>query len=183
MLTREPPAEGFVFPGRRVRSGGVEWVFPEASMSSARARFGDARELGHGEIETMRICDAIPAVPIDIGPSDLPNEGGLEAEAISFTKGCYLGQEVMARLKSMGKVRRRLLRVRGGLDANAAWPTAPTAVLAGAKQIGELRSVARDENGRGWIGFAMLSLMNLAANATLSFSAGGVADIQLVDTP
>ncbi len=91
----------------------------------------------------------------DIGPTDLPNEGGLETEAISYTKGCYLGQEVMARLKNMGQVRRRLLRVHGTGEP----PTRLAPVFQAARKVGEVRSAVRD--GAGWVGLALVSLVQL----------------------
>src|SRR3954467_6753383 len=108
-----------------------------------------------------RIAAGIAAVPADVGPGELPNEGGLDAEAISYTKGCYLGQEVMARLKSMGQLRRRLLRVQG---IGETYPALPAPVFAGSRQVGELRSAVRNGTG-GWTGLAMVSLLQVAGGA------------------
>jgi hypothetical protein len=130
-------------------------------------------------MERMRIAARIPAVPADVGPTDLPNEGGLEADAISYTKGCYLGQEVMARLKSMGQVRRRLLRVRG---TGASLPALPAPVFRGARQVGELRSAVSDE-AAGWIGLAMVSLMHLTPGAELAFAPDSSTALRLIDSP
>ena len=86
------PAEGgFVFPGRRTKAGSVEWVFPVAEMERVRKKISGAAELTGEEVARERITAGIPAVPVDLGPGDLPNEAGVEAEAISYTKGCYLG--------------------------------------------------------------------------------------------
>ncbi len=104
---------GFVFPGRRGRDESTEWVFRATEGAAVRAGLTGARVVGVDEMTRHRIEAGIPAVPADVGPGDLPNEGGLEDVAISYTKGCYLGQEVIARLKSMGQVRRRLMRVAG----------------------------------------------------------------------
>jgi folate-binding protein YgfZ len=116
-------------------------------------------------------------VPADIGPGELPNEGGLESVAISYNKGCYLGQEVMARLKSMGQVRRRLLRVKGDGPA----PTSPAPIFQGDRRIGELRT--RVPTPKGFEGFALLSLLNLQKDIGLSFSPEGEAVVMVVDTP
>jgi folate-binding protein YgfZ len=118
-------------------------------------------------MEGLRIADGIPAVPADIGPGELPNEGGLEAVAISYGKGCYLGQEVMARLKTMGQVRRRLLRVQGF----GAIPPLPAAIHQGDRRVGELRTAVATVEG--FIGLALLSLLHLRAEVGLSFSPGG----------
>lgn len=171
---------GVVFSGRRTRRSNIEWVVPRAGAEAARAEFAGVAEVDAATAEAWRIAEAIPAVPVDIGPGDLPNEAGLEAEAISYTKGCYLGQEVMARLKSMGQVRRRLLRVR--IDA-AERPATPAALFNGPKQVGELRSLARDPAGDGFIGLAMLSLLHVTAEAKLAFAADASPCVSLLDAP
>lgn len=178
-LAGVPEAEGFVFPGRRVATDGLEWVYPIAAESAVTARLAGLPELTPGDLAQLRIAAGIPVVPMDIGPGDLPNEGGLDADAISYTKGCYLGQEVMARLKSMGRVRRRLLRVRSGADAV---PTVPAAVFVAGRNVGEVRSAVADPAG-GWSGLALLSLPNITADSTLALEANAVATVQLLDAP
>ena len=103
------------------------------------------------DLERARIAAGVPCVPEDIGPEDLPNEGGREAQAISYTKGCYLGQEVVARLKSLGRARRRLVAVAG---KGARPPDADRALMLDGQVVGELRS--RIAVGDAWIGFAMI---------------------------
>lgn len=165
---------GFVFRGRRAGGTSFEWLLP----ASARAPQGLV-EITTEERERMRIAAGIPRVPQDIGPGDLPNEGGLDAVAISYTKGCYLGQEVMARLKAMGTVRRRLVRVRaeGRLP-----PAVPTALLQGEKRVGELRSAVADGAG-GFIGLAMVTKLGLDPAALLAPEPGGESFIELIDLP
>jgi hypothetical protein len=169
---------GFVFPGRR-GAASAEWIFPNARIEAVRTRLAGRRELSVEEVARLRIAAGIPAIPADVGPADLPNEGGLEADAISYNKGCYLGQEVMARLKSMGQVRRRLLRVRGSAGAI---PSLPAAVFTEARQVGELRSAARIDDNE-WIGLAMVSLMHVTPGAGLSLAAGTPPAMYLIDAP
>lgn len=125
--------------------------------------------------ESARIAAGIPAVPDDIGPGDLPNEGGLDAVAISYTKGCYLGQEVMSRLKNLGQVRRRLFVVRGP----GGIPTPRSPLFQAGQRVGELRSTAPD--GDGFIAFAMLSLMQLDRARGLSLRADGAEELSCSD--
>lgn len=61
-----------------------------------------------GEAEARRIAARIPAWGAELRPGMLPPEAGLDREAISYSKGCYIGQEVLSRMKSAGKVNRRL---------------------------------------------------------------------------
>ena len=64
------------------------------------------------ELEAHRLAAGVPAVSADCGPGEFPQECGLDAW-VSYTKGCFLGQEVMARIQSMGSLRRILRRVEG----------------------------------------------------------------------
>lgn len=159
------------FSGRRSEMPCTEWVFPSEMEEKMRALVAGALELDAAEMERRRIGAGVPAVPRDIGPTDLPNEGGLEQAAISFTKGCYLGQEVMARLKTKGRLRRRLMRVRGTGEASAC--LAP--LYQAGKKIGEVRSVAPD--GEGFVGLAMLTLLDLRGDMALSVAPDGAANI------
>jgi len=171
---------GVMFPGRRERQGNAEWIYPATSTGEVERALAGLRELSAGEIERRRIEAAIAAVPTDIGGGDLPGEGGLEEVAISYTKGCYLGQEVMARLKSMGQVRRRLLRV---ASATGDAPVAlPADLFNGGRKVGELRS-AVDDGAGGWRGLAMLSLIQAKPGALFSFGSDGALTVRLTDAP
>lgn len=166
---------GFVFRGRRDDGGAsFEWLLPVGAVVP-----DGLADLAADELERLRIAGGIPQVPKDLGPGDLPNEGGLDAVAISYTKGCYLGQEVMARLKAMGTVRRRLVRVRA---AGREVPAVPCALLQGEKRVGELRSATADGSG-GFIGLAMVSKLGLDPAVLLAPEPGGEGFIKLVDLP
>jgi folate-binding protein YgfZ len=64
-----------------------------------------------GEFHAMRIANGFPLYGIDITEENLAQEVGRTALAISFTKGCYLGQEPIARIDAMGHVNRQLCRL------------------------------------------------------------------------
>lgn len=164
-----------VFGGRRLPGANYEIVGPANTLAEFRRHIlaCGGEEVTAVEMEFTRISAGIPAVPVDVGPGDLPNEGGLEDTALSHTKGCYLGQEVMARLKNLGQVRRRLHTVRGRGPA----PTPLAALYQGEKKLGEVRSVA-DRAGE-FAALAMLSLVNLNPEAGLSLAPGGPAVITL----
>ncbi len=167
-------ADGFVFRGRRGADESWEWLRPTGAALPE-----GLTPLSAEEVERMRIAAGIPAVPTDIGVGELPNEGGLEADAISYTKGCYLGQEVMARLKSMGQLRRKLVRV--AADEGPV-PAVPCSLLQGEARVGELRSAVTDGAG-GFIGLALVTTLRLDAAAPFAPEPGGRAYIRLIDTP
>lgn len=167
--------ESVVFAGRRGREESIEWVFQAADEVKARTLLAQGTELSTAEMERRRVQGGIPAVPQDIGQGELPNEGGLEREAISYTKGCYLGQEVMARLKSMGKVRRKLQCVSG----RGAPPPVHADLWQMARKVGELRSVA--PAGEGYAGLALLTLMHVQPAMGLSLAADAAPTITVAD--
>lgn len=168
---------GLVFPGRRTSGENWEWMFPGAAREEAAAAVSGARILNASEIELMRIASAIPSVPGDIGPTDLPNEGGLDRDAISYSKGCYLGQEVMARIKSLGRVRRTLLRVRGSGPP----PALPAGLWKGEKREGELRSAVADPGG--FAGLALVSVTSAEAGCQFALAAGAAESIEIIRGP
>jgi folate-binding protein YgfZ len=161
--------EILAFTGRRLSGENFELIGPEKALTEIRQRIlaQGATATSAVEIEFARITAGIPAVPADLGPGDLPGEGGLEDSALSYTKGCYLGQEVMARLKNLGQVRRRLHVLRGRGPA----PASLAALYQGEKKVGEVRSVA--PHGEEFVALAMLSLINFNPEAGLSVVPGG----------
>jgi len=158
-----------VFCSRHGAEQSWEMLGPGKALMEIKAQLlaSGAMESSRAEMEYARIAAGLPSVPADVGAGDLPNEGGLEEVAISYTKGCYLGQEVMARLKNLGQVRRRLQVVRG-----RGVPPAPlAAVYQGEKKVGEIRSVGAQADG--FVALAMLSLINLTPAAGLSLEPAG----------
>lgn len=89
--------------------------------------------------ETLRVEAGRPAFPVDMGTDTIPLEAGIEARAISFSKGCYPGQEVIVRVvqRGHGRVARRLvgLRVEGGEV-----PAAGDLLRAGERDAGRVTS-------------------------------------------
>lgn len=166
---------GLVFPGRRERAGSYEIFGPQNELAEFRTRLiaQGAVEQSADEMEGRRIEAGIPAVPPDLGSGDLPNEGGLDETAVSYTKGCYLGQEVMARLKNLGRVRRRLQVVQG----TGAPPPFLAPLYQGEKKVGEIRSAA--VRASGFVAWAMLSLINLDLAAGFSLVPNGPVDARI----
>jgi folate-binding protein YgfZ len=172
----EPPSgewtaleKGIVWAGRRGATPGWEWLGPRGAALSMES---EAEEISVDELERLRIAGGVPAVPRDVGPGDLPNEAGLERDAISYTKGCYLGQEVMARLKNLGQVRRQLMRVQAVGELPGVLP-AP--LFLGVKRIGEIRSAVAahaksGDDAQSWIGLAMIALLGLPSDAIFSLA-------------
>jgi folate-binding protein YgfZ len=92
--------------------------------------------LADDELERLRIEAGTPRFGREIDDRVLPAEAGLDERAISFTKGCYPGQEPIARQHYRGKVNRRL-RV---LEVEGDPPAPETAVVLGEKEVGRVTS-------------------------------------------
>jgi len=93
------------------------WV-PIAGLSKLWKflRTAGALPVGCDALEALRIAEAIPAYGIDMAERDLPQETA-QLRALHFSKGCYLGQEIVERIHSRGNVHRhlRLLELAGAL--------------------------------------------------------------------
>jgi len=74
------------------------------------------RPIGWQAYNIARIEAGTPRFLVDFGTSNLPHETGILAERVSFKKGCYLGQEVVARMESLGKPKQKLVGVRPAKD-------------------------------------------------------------------
>jgi aminomethyltransferase len=79
----------------------LETVFEKLA---AAGRTLGGREVGFTAFETARFEAGIPRFGIEMDETHLPPETGLEKDAISYTKGCYTGQETIARLRTYGQV-------------------------------------------------------------------------------
>jgi folate-binding protein YgfZ len=97
-----------------------------------------ATPAGSEAVELRRIATGIPLYGVDIRERDLPQETE-QARALNFTKGCYVGQEIVERIRSRGTVHRKL----SGFLAEAGAQLAPgMKIAAGGKEVGEVTSVA-----------------------------------------
>jgi folate-binding protein YgfZ len=102
---------------------------------------GLAPTMGDDELELLRIRARTPRWGHEIDDRVLPAEAGLDERAISFTKGCYPGQEPVARLRYRGHANRslRALELEGG-----ELPARDAEVLHEGKAVGRVTSAARD---------------------------------------
>jgi aminomethyltransferase len=109
-----------------------------------------AQPTGSAALEKFRVMAGVPKYGQDIRSKDLPQETGQE-HALNFTKGCYIGQEIVERIRSRGAVH----RVFSGfsLDASAE-PGAEARIPPKPEKVGELTSVAHVplSSGERWLG-------------------------------
>jgi folate-binding protein YgfZ len=93
--------------------------------------------VGEDAAECLRVERGRPRYGIDLDESVIPQEAGLNDRAVSFTKGCYVGQETVARLFYKGKPNRRLCGLRLSAPAGTGEP-----LLLGEREVGRVGSFA-----------------------------------------
>lgn len=91
----------------RFNSAGVDFWFPQPARSLILETLNE-EPLTSEAAENLRIERGIAAWGSELSENVIPNEADLQERAISYTKGCYLGQEVISRIKSVGHVNRLL---------------------------------------------------------------------------
>ena len=107
---------------------------------------------------------------VDLDESNLPQEADRDALAISFTKGCYLGQETVARLDALGQVQKKLV----GWSITGAVPAAGDTVQCDEKTVGRLTSVADHGDGTASaLGMARRSHFDVGARAAGTVASTG----------
>ena len=114
------------------------WLAPKAVLKTWRALLAaGATPVGSEGLERLRIADGIPLYGVDIRERDLPQETE-QVRALNFNKGCYVGQEIVERIRSRGNVHRKFA---GFLIEGAGRVAAGEKIISGEKEVGEITSV------------------------------------------
>ena len=131
-------AKVLVSPVARSRAGGFDLhvLTQDVAELLAALRGADVQLAGEDALEALRIEAGLAGAEFEGGEGALPQEAGLE-HAVSYRKGCYLGQEIMARIEARGKLRRRLV----GLKL-ADVPETGRDLVQNGKTVGRLGGVA-----------------------------------------
>lgn len=140
-------------------------VVPAADRARLVERLRDdgVAEASPAALEALRLEEGRPA-PADIPPRCLPQELGRDARAIALDKGCYLGQETVARLDALGHVNRRLVGVLGSAG-DAPPPGTPVEAAGESEPVGIVTSSAPSPRHGGWIGLALVRVAALRPGA------------------
>lgn len=110
-----------------------------------------------GDYEAARIDAGLPLLGPDIKPKALAQELDRVEQTINFRKGCYLGQETVARLDALGHVNKTLVRLAFAADAK---PTPAMELRMGEQVVGNITSVAAPRGGA----VAALAIVRTGAN-------------------
>lgn len=121
---------------------GVDLIGPGPAIEAARAvvMAGTLRACGRDALEILRIEERIPRHGAELDDHVIPQEAFLEREAVSFTKGCFVGQELVCRIDSRGHVNRFLRRM--SVQGETV-PAVGANIVAESKVVGTVTSAAR----------------------------------------
>ncbi len=115
------------------------WLDPKDVYNAWRSLIAaGATRVGCEALEMQRIVNGIPLYGVDIRERDLPQETE-QMRALSFNKGCYVGQEIVERIRSRGSVHRKFTAF---LVEGEAAIASGTKIIAGEKEVGEITSSA-----------------------------------------
>lgn len=143
----------------------------EILVEAARAVGGGP--LGYEALNTLRLEAGVPWFGYDFDSSVIPHEAGLENSHISYTKGCYTGQEIVERVRSRGHVNRKLVGIAfGGTEV----PAAKTPLLASGAEVGYVTRAGFSYALECPIGMAYLRAEHNSVSSRVSYT-GGEAEV------
>jgi tRNA-modifying protein YgfZ len=151
--------------------GAADAAATVSEMIHAEGAAGGLEDGDAATYEVARIEAGTPCFGRDVTPENLPQELGRDARAISFVKGCYLGQETVARIDALGHVNKHL---KGLKLPDGPVPPAGASIEAGGKSVGTITSAA---NSPGWGHPVALALLR-----TAQANAGAEVQVRLPDT-
>ncbi len=149
-------------------------------LSAAVIREGGG-PVGYKALNTVRLEQGIPWFTYDFGEKQIPHEAGLQDTHISYTKGCYTGQEIVERVRSRGQVNR--VRVSLKFDSASA-PAANTPLLAEGKEVGYVTRSGFSPAVNAWIGMGYVRREKSAVHTELELADGKATVVvtPIVDT-
>jgi folate-binding protein YgfZ len=154
---------------------GAEILAPRESIGDVWAALAEAVEkagggaIGWQAINALRIEARVRWFGCDFDDTVIPHEAGLDQTHISYTKGCYTGQEIVERVRSRGRLNRWLSLVE---FTGSAPPEHGAKLTAEGKEWGQVTSSAYSPARKAQIGLAYLRREHNAAGETLKYSGG-----------
>jgi tRNA-modifying protein YgfZ len=182
LVESEPSAIAtkFCVRSRRLGCDGWDlWVESVAAKEAKDALAATYFPADENEWERLRIENGIPRWGRELTPDILPPEANLAPRAINYEKGCYIGQEVISRMKISGQVRQRLC---GLVSENALTPGME--LHAETKVVGRITSATLSERVHANIGLAMIKRGYIQPGISLVAVAEGTRlNVRVVEVP
>jgi folate-binding protein YgfZ len=163
-------------PGAPTDLGGPFALVPRAELAEMKKAFDStALEVGTWALDAERVAAGRPRLGFDTDFKSIPNELGVLHRAVHMDKGCYRGQETVAKIYNLGKPPRRLVMLH--LDGHAVvMPPTGTPVMNGETQVGFLGTVARHHE----LGPIALAVIKRSTPVDAQLTVEGVAASQQI---
>jgi folate-binding protein YgfZ len=163
-------------PGAPTDLGGPFALVPRAELNEMKKAFDStALEVGTWALDAERVAAGRPRLGFDTDFKSIPNELGVLHGAVHMDKGCYRGQETVAKIYNLGKPPRRLVMLH--LDGHAVvMPPTGTPVMNGEIQVGFLGTVARHHE----LGPIALAVVKRSTPVDAQLTVEGVAASQQI---
>jgi folate-binding protein YgfZ len=185
------PTLGELYVTRNARTGtvGFDLFIPldvqamvlDKLVAAAREESGSLA--GWEALELARLEAGIPRFGLDIDDTNLAPEAGIESRAISYSKGCYIGQETIARIRTYGQVAKALRGIRLPDDL-ATLPLRGDKLILNDREVGYVTSAARSEAARGVIALGYVRRECNTPGTTLTLrTAAGEFSVTIVPLP
>ncbi|HEY1663844.1 MAG TPA: glycine cleavage T C-terminal barrel domain-containing protein [Verrucomicrobiae bacterium] len=153
---------------------GYDLFVPNQSLSVIAERLVASAKNVHGcaagwkAFETVRIEAGIPRFGADMDETNLPLEGGIESRAVSYNKGCYIGQEVINRIHSIGHVNKELRGLRLADDLKSL-PARGDKLFHNGKEAGYITSAVKSPafNANIALGYVRREVFEIGTRLTL----------------
>ena len=169
----------FKAPGKTDVMGGPYALVPRSEMQSTATAFSLANtEVGMWALEAERISQGRARIGLDTDYKTIPNEIGALHKSVHMNKGCYRGQETVAKVFNLGQPPRRLVLLH--LDgSNIDLPAHGDPIFAGEKEVGFVGSVGRHHE----LGPIALGLIKRITPSDTILFAGGIPATQEILVP
>jgi folate-binding protein YgfZ len=158
---------------------GAEFVVEREKLAeiwqilSDAARWHGGGPMGYTALSALRLVQGVPWFGYDFGEKQIPHETGLQDSHISYTKGCYTGQEIVERVRSRGQVNRQRVEL---VFSGDAVPQAETTLTMQGKEVGYVTRAARIPEPPGVLGMGYVRKEGSAVGRKLEW-AGGTATV------
>jgi folate-binding protein YgfZ len=160
-------------PGKFV---GADFLVESAQLETLwhtlqeKAKGAGGGPIGYAATSALRLEQGIPWFSYDFGEKQIPHEAALENSHISYTKGCYTGQEIVERVRSRGQVNRRRVGLR---FKGEAVPSAGEVLTSGGKEAGYVTRAAFSPALASAIGMGYVRKENNELGQKLEWQRGG----------
>jgi folate-binding protein YgfZ len=135
--------------------------------------------MGYKALSAQRLVQGVAWFGYDFGEKQIPHEAGLESSHISYTKGCYTGQEIVERVRSRGQVNRRRVEL---LFAGDSVPESGAELTVDGKTVGYVTRAARSWFPPGVLGMGYLGKERRNVGAKVQWRDGSATVVEFAET-